>query len=51
LNQPVDNFLETFFQKNTDFVFLWANPVICYQGSQKNIYNTECGVSSNENSK
>lgn len=51
LNQPIDNFLETFFEKNNDFVFLWANPVICYQGSQKNIYNSECGYSPNEDSK
>ena len=40
LNQPIDNFLDTYFSTNMDFKFIWVYPSICIQGSQNGSYIT-----------
>jgi len=40
LNQPIDNFLETFFAFNIDYLFTWVYPPLCIQGSQNGNYKS-----------
>jgi hypothetical protein len=40
INQPIDNFFETFLKDNTEFVQLWVWPSLTYQGSQSGAYRS-----------
>ena len=40
INQPIDNFLDSYFSYNKDFKFIWIYPSICIQGSQNGSYRT-----------
>jgi hypothetical protein len=45
LNQPIDNFLDTYFNLDPSFIFLWVHPTICVQGSEYDIYKTTIQIS------
>jgi hypothetical protein len=40
INQPIDNFFETFLKDNTEFIQLWVWPSLTYQGSQSGAYRS-----------
>jgi GR25 family glycosyltransferase involved in LPS biosynthesis len=40
LNQPIDNFLQTYFENNLDYIYVWAWPPLCIQGSQNGKYKS-----------
>lgn len=41
LDEPIDNYFDTFCRQNQQFRFLWVDPVVCYQGSEYNIYKSD----------
>jgi hypothetical protein len=40
IDQPIDNFFETFLESNEDYVQLWVWPSLTQQGSQCGAYTT-----------
>ncbi len=40
INQPIDNFFETFLESNEDYVQLWVWPSLTHQGSQYGVYKS-----------
>ena len=44
LNQPIDNFLDTFFNLDPLFTFLWVHPTICIQGSEHAVYKSNIQI-------
>ncbi len=40
INEPIDNFFETFFRKDLSYQYIWVYPSICVQGSQTGQYTS-----------
>jgi hypothetical protein len=40
INEPIDNYFQTFLEKNTDFSHFWVWPSLTLQGSQYGYYNS-----------
>ncbi len=40
INEPIDNFFETFFSKTPTYNYSWIYPSICIQGSQNGQYKS-----------
>jgi hypothetical protein len=40
LNEPIDNFLQTYFEYTPEYIYAWAWPPLCIQGSQNGTYTT-----------
>lgn len=48
LNQPIDNFMDTFMAQNNTFHYYWAMPCLCVQGSQLNVYTSSVQPSTDD---